>query len=682
MFARRLMALAGSAVSASTASRFILVGAVGAVLDFAVLEALMAAGQPLFFAHIASFFCATSLAFALNSRWTFAATREWAAEPGWRIYARLIAVALMAIFLRGGVLALALDVWHWPQTMALMLGILAACLVNYFGSAFYIFSPSGLGISPSVRWRVASVGVVTYAVLLRLVYMRTLNLIPEEAYYWNYAQHIDYGYLDHPPMTAWLIWLATSVFGTNEFSVRIWALILWAVTAAFCFQLTKNLFGKTSAFVALILLSAMPYFFATGFLMTPDAPLAAAWSGTLYFLERSLLSGQKKSWLGVGLCLGLGMLSKYTIVLLGPALLIFMLVDENSRKWFREPRLYGAALIALILFMPVLLWNATHEWASFEFQSTRRIGEPHHFSLHALIGSMIALLSPIGLVAAYLAVAPQGGRLNGWRRGVTNRKWLFTAVFTLFPLSIFAAFSLFHDVKLNWTGPLWLAALPAIAAMASDSNRLPNFARMKLVGLDLSGPKLRAHWAATIVALLIIFGGAFHYTAVGLPGVPYKPGTYMNNFPIAWREFGALAQKIKNDVQGQDKREPLMVGLDRYFIASELAFYNAHSNGPLESAGSSLFGDESLMYNYWFPSADQNGRTMVMFSFQARQLSRSTTVSHFASVGPVMTETITRDGVNVATFYYRVGYDYRARTPAAAKFSQPRGSAGAAALPL
>src|SRR4051812_17293186 len=104
-----------------------------------------------------------------------------------------------------------------------------------------------------------------------------------------------------------------------------------------------------------------------------------------------------------------------------------------------------------------------------------------------------------------------------------------------------------------------------------------------------------------------------------------------------------------------------MVGLDRYFIASELAFYSTRSNGPLESAGSNLFGYEGLMYDYWFSPTDQNSRTMVMFSFQPRQLFREEMISHFASFGPVMSEPLTRYGVPVATVYYRVGYDYRAR---------------------
>jgi dolichol-phosphate mannosyltransferase len=75
-------------------------------------------------------------------------------------------------------------------------------------------------VSRSVRWRMAALGILAYVVALRLIFMGTIDLLPEEAYYWNYAQHLDVGYLDHPPMVAWLIWLGTTVFGQTEFAVR------------------------------------------------------------------------------------------------------------------------------------------------------------------------------------------------------------------------------------------------------------------------------------------------------------------------------------------------------------------------------------------------------------------------------------------------------------------------------
>ena len=153
--------------------------------------------------------------------------------------------------------------------------------------------------------------------MLKLIFMGCVNLIPEEAYCWNYAQRLDWGYLDHPPMVAWLIWLSTSLFGKSELSVRLPAYVCWILAAIFMFRLTLNLYDRPAAFRTILLLAVLPIYFGLGFFMTPDAPLYAAWAGCLYFLERALIARESPSMVGVGTCMGLGMLSKYTIALLG-----------------------------------------------------------------------------------------------------------------------------------------------------------------------------------------------------------------------------------------------------------------------------------------------------------------------------------------------------------------------------
>src|ERR1700743_884959 len=95
-------------------------------------------------------------------------------------------------------------------------------------------------------------GVVRF--LLRLIYDGRVELFPEESYYWNYAQHLDIGYLDHPPMVAWLIKLGTLIFGDTEFGVRIGGILCTAVAAVFSYRLTRNLFGEAAAVIAVLLL--------------------------------------------------------------------------------------------------------------------------------------------------------------------------------------------------------------------------------------------------------------------------------------------------------------------------------------------------------------------------------------------------------------------------------------------
>ncbi len=188
--------------------------------------------------------------------------------------------------------------------------------------------------------------------------MGPVNLIPEEAYDWNYAQNLDWSYLDHPPMVAWLIWISTALFGRSEFAVVLPALIP-GISAAGLSSLDRQLFYLNAAFRRL-LRWPLPLYFGFGFFITPDAPLFAAWAGCLFYLYRALIAESRGSWFGVALCMGVGLLSKYTILLLAFTTAGFLLVDRRSRQWWFRVENYLAALFPEPFFLPVLIWNA--EW--------------------------------------------------------------------------------------------------------------------------------------------------------------------------------------------------------------------------------------------------------------------------------------------------------------------------------
>ena len=125
---------------------------------------------------------------------------------------------------------------------------------------------------PAHGWRAAAFLGVAYLLALRLVYLGQIELIPQEAYYWNYSRHLDIGYLDHPPLTAWLIALATSLNG-SEFFVRLPALVSWCVMALYATLYARDLGGRAVALRTALLASALPFFFLAGWLMTPGRAL-------------------------------------------------------------------------------------------------------------------------------------------------------------------------------------------------------------------------------------------------------------------------------------------------------------------------------------------------------------------------------------------------------------------------
>ncbi len=521
-------------------------------------------------------------------------------------------------------------------------------------------------------WKSPVVLLALALVLLRLAYLAFPDLFPEEAYYWLYARHLDYGYLDHPPMVAWLIALGTAAFGDTGFGVRILAFACSLVTALFAFRLTALLYGRRAAPYALLAVQILPFFFMVGFVMTPDAPLTACWSGLLYFLAGAMFRPHPRAWLGVGVCLGLGMLSKYTIALLGPATLLFLALDPASRFWFRRAAPYLGVAVSILIFSPVIWWNEAHHWASFAFQTTGRTRVHRHFALHELAGSILAVLTPLPLylAARSLFTRPAGpeylesdqppppsasnhSNLDSAPAMIDPaRRRLFARVFTLVPLSVFVLFSLAHRVKLNWTGPLWLAVIPVVAAqLAAATRRHP--------ATPGSRP-LRFFWNATVAVCALAYLGCLHHLAFGIPGIRYSRDLEL--LPVGWSDLAKALEQQKAGLRLASDAPIYIVGMDKNFIASEASFYQSDRATSLrETTGAHLFGADSLMFRYWFPPAILNGSTLLLVAFDAHDLEPSRLKNQYREVGPIQKELLSHEGKPIRSYYTRVAYGYQAR---------------------
>ena len=625
--------------------RWSLLATVGALtVDLSLFQVCLLSGLSLGVAHMIGFAGAFAIIHFFIARPAFAPAALNRQERAPWLHGQFGLVGLLALFLGGGVLSLLASTGGWRPQIAIIPAAVAETLTTVGAVALLIRLVETAG-KPELRWRILAAAIVGYVFALRLVYLGQAELLPEEAYYWNYSQHLDIGYLDHPPMVAWLIRLGTAVFGQNEFGVRVGAFGCWILTSWFVYRLTCNLFAKSSALVAVLLAQVLPFFFSVGFLMTPDAPLVASWSGALFFAERALINERREAWWGMGALIGLGMISKYSIGLLGPATLLFLLLDPRSRRWLLRWETYTAMLVAALIFSPVIVWNFKHGWASFGFQSARRLSARAHFSLPELIASALLLLTPTGAVATSLVLFGSKGFAPA-NDGAAKQRRLFIQVFTLVPLAVFVAFSLRHRVQLNWTGPLWVAVLPPIARSIWTSpiaRRLPRV--------------LHAAWVPTILVVVLLYAAGLHYLVLGLPGLGYSKQIQL--VPVGWRNLAGQVGGLQEEAERKFHREPLVVGMDRNFISSEVAFYDPDGDGAHKTAGPHLFGSASLMYEWWFPKKLQDGRTLLLVSFNADDLTRESVWRHVEHAGPVEAGMIRKNGKSIRPYYYCYAFGYR-----------------------
>lgn len=456
--------------------------------------------------------------------------------------------------------------------------------------------------------------IIVISCLLRVFFLGNRDLLVEEAYYWNYAIHLDFGYIDHPPLVAILIKLSTAIFGLNEFGVRFPAFLCWIITTYFLWRLTESI-NKGAGIYVIVLSSILPFLAVFSIIITPDIPLMACWSTALYMLYKALCLEEKKAWYYAGIAVGLGLLAKYTMALLIMTTGIYLLAIPNARVWFTRKEPYIAAIIILLLFSPVLYWNATHDWISFTFQSTRRLELKYYFTFHYFIGLLFLFLTPMG----FMGLCKLSKKKPDIGIELDKETIRFFRYYTLLPLAVFACFSLAREIKFDWIAPALLGVLPWIAVWMKNKE------------------KLLRHWFNGFFILLIGYGVILFCIAFGRPEIMYR--TFFGTL-ISWEDLTHQLSVIAQPLE-KDGKHPIFISIDSYAIPSELVFYQAKQKNegktspiiPVHSAN--LFGFDSLMFRFW-DNEDLQNRTIILVSRDYRLFDLPSIRQITTSLSPVI----------------------------------------------
>lgn len=286
---------------------------------------------------------------------------------------------------------------------------------------------------------------------IRLVYAVVLPLTGDEAYFWEWARHPALSYYDHPPMAAWVMWPLLRLFGNTQFAVRMGAVFGIPLVILITRRLTLFISGslKTANLTA-VLAMGIPLLEVGGLIYTTDTPLvlAGAIGGYLFFL--AVVRNRKNAWWGLGFCFAFAILSKFLGVGLIVACFGYLLLSPRYRFHLRKPGPYIALGVGTLGLVPILIWNASHNWATFVFNfSSRQAPLAPGFGHMAdyLAGQALAL-SPVVFLLAFPALAvclPPG-------RNTVTARWEIPAFLALVPLGGFLAISVLTKVDPQWTG--------------------------------------------------------------------------------------------------------------------------------------------------------------------------------------------------------------------------------------
>jgi len=348
--------------------------------------------------------------------------------------------------------------------------------------------------STAFRQWLAVAALIAALTALRVIYASVIDLRTDEAYYWTWSKENVLSFLDHPPMIAWFIRFGTAIFGDTNLGVRFAGILAMLVMQLLLADIVRRVTHDVRAIVLAVLMPEAALYY--GLLMakvSPDVALIPFAVAMMWALIRLNESGDGRWWLAAGVFAGLALLSKFTVVMLIPAVAAFMLVPDWRRRWLLSPYPWLAALIAVVLFLPVLIWNAQHDWASFRFQLVRATAT-HGLSLRTVadfIGLQLGLVGFILLPVVLSAVALTAWR--GYLRGDAVAVLLSTAV--VVPFGYFFWKSLTLRVGDTWPMFIWPAGFAATAI---------NIAMMRQEGWAAWKIRSTIWWANVAVASGIV----------------------------------------------------------------------------------------------------------------------------------------------------------------------------------
>lgn len=396
----------------------------------------------------------------------------------------------------------------------------------------------------------AVVALALVLMVVRLVLACRLELAFDEAYYWTWAHNLSLSYFDHPPMVAWFVGAGITLAGDTEFGVRLLGPVALFAGTLLLMAAVRDFGGDRRAMALAGLFNELTVAAqAVGVIMTPDTPLLFFSILVLRILAAIVAGGPNWLWLALGAAGGMALLSKYTAILLALGIVIWLLTLPERRRMLATAWPWAGAVIAAVLFAPVVIWNYQNDWVSFAKQGARTTPDLE-LSLKTFgeyIGGQLGLLTPLLAISAWWALFIT--LRDAWR-SPQDRNVLFSAL--SWPLLIYFTFySFINDVQGNWA----LVTLPSTIAATG----------FVYSGLWAQSALDRRYFIAALALASVLSAGLLTYLFIPFDnGLGRRDATHRLS---GNRELTAQIEKMARD------NGIRTIGTTDYHVFSELSFY-------------------------------------------------------------------------------------------------------------
>ncbi|MGV0026041.1 ArnT family glycosyltransferase [Phormidesmis priestleyi] len=470
-------------------------------------------------------------------------------------------------------------------------------------------------------------------ILLRLVFWVAVFPNPDEAYYWLWGRHPALSYYDHPPLNAWIQGSFTALLGRSTFVLRLPN--LFSNAALFCtyYRIVSYLYDQNTwryFLLTLMLILASPLYFLFLSLAWHDHWLITfsliSMYGFVTFLD-GYVDRQAQTWrlYGAAIALGCAILCKYNAVFVAFGFIATLIVDRRVRSLWRDHRLYLAGAIVSLAGVPIVVWNVSNQFQSFQYYVDRSV-QPDDVGLK--IGPFLAfaivsffVVSPFYWKAFYRSLKSPSPLMRENSLYPVVAFWVFAVSSVLLTMLSLISAALYY-----WNITAYLMLFPLLPPLFTKSR---TFLAAQTYGL-------------LFAALLII-----HYGLLPLSALISRDADPDSRMLYGWNEVATVVRMQAATLGGT----PLLITTD-YRSASALAY-------QLNTTNVLAISDRVDQFDFWSaPDHSLTGKNAVIVSDNWFPVVPKL-LAQFDRVSEPETVSIKRFGVWIKNYYVQRGYRFK-----------------------
>ncbi len=308
---------------------------------------------------------------------------------------------------------------------------------------------------------VLALAMVLTLLRIGVLIVSPLDLHPDEAQYWWWAQTPDFGYFSKPPMIAWIIWATTAWFGNAEWAVRLGSPVLHGATGLLVYAIAARAYSPRIGFLSAAAYLTTPGLSYSSGLISTDVPLLFFWALALFAFLRALTDRRWRWPILCGVGVGLGLEAKYAMLYFLVGALLSALGILDARRLVAGTRGLAILGIGAVLILPNLLWNARYGFPTIFHVASNADWASARFSLMHAVGFIAGQFGVFGplLMAGYLGAVWRCARSQ-----VRDDQGLALVLFSIPPLAAIVVQAFISSANANWAVTAYIAATPLAAA--------------------------------------------------------------------------------------------------------------------------------------------------------------------------------------------------------------------------